>query len=146
MIGDTTITVIGNLTAEPELKMTQSGVAVATFTIASAPRLFDRASSQWRDGDPLFLRCTIWRQPAEHVAELAKGTRVIASGRLKQHTFETREGEKRTVTELELDDIGTSLKYARARVMRVRPTAAATVDDASPPITAAATTQTAPPF
>ena len=144
MNGDTTVTVIGNLTAEPELQMTQSGVAVATFAIASAPRLFDRASNQWRDGDPLFLRCTIWRQAAEHVAELAKGTRVIATGRLKQRTFETRDGDKRTVTELEIDDIGPSLKCARARVMRVRPAAAGTADD--PSDQQPASTQAGPPF
>ncbi|TAM88114.1 MAG: single-stranded DNA-binding protein [Jatrophihabitans sp.] len=120
MIDEPSITVSGNLTADPELTMTRSGTAVATFTIASTPRLFDRASNRWRDGEALFLRCTIWRQPAEHVAELAKGTRVIATGRLKQHTFETRDGEKRTVTELDVDDIGPSLRFARVRVRRVR--------------------------
>jgi single-strand DNA-binding protein len=120
VIDEPTIIVCGNLTADPELTMTRSGTAVATFTIASTPRLFDRASNRWRDGDALFLRCTLWRQPAEHVAELAKGTRVIATGRLKQHTFETSGGEKRTVTELEVDDIGASLRFARVRVRRVR--------------------------
>lgn len=120
MTDDTTITVCGNLTADPELTMTRAGVAVATLTIASTPRLFDRAANRWRDGEPLFLRCTIWRQPAEHVAELTKGTRVIATGRLKQHTFEACDGEKRTVTEVDLDDIGPSLRFARARVLRVR--------------------------
>lgn len=129
MNGETTITVVGNLTAEPELKMTQSGVAVATFTVVSAPRILDRASNQWRDGDPLFLRCTAWRQIAEHAAELAKGTRVVATGRLKQHTFETRDGDKRTVTELEVDDIGPSLKFARVRVMRVGPASASVAED-----------------
>lgn len=129
MNGETTITVTGNLTADPELKMTPNGIAVATFTIASTPRVYDRGSNQWRDSNPVFLRCTIWRQPAEHVSELAKGTRVIATGRLKQHTFEARDGGTRTVTELEIDDIGPSLKYARTRVMRVRPDAGAATGD-----------------
>lgn len=146
MNGETTITVVGNLTAEPELRMTQSGIAVATFTIASAPRVLDRASNQWRDGDPLFLRCTLWRRPAEHAAELAKGTRVIATGRLKQHAFETREGDRRTVTELEIDDIGPSLKYARARVMRVGPAPVATVDEQSALNTQHPSAQSVPPF
>jgi single-strand DNA-binding protein len=117
MAGDTIITVIGNLTADPELRFTPSGAAVANLTVASTPRSFDRASGEWKDGEALFLRCNIWRQAAENVAEsLTRGTRVIVSGRLKQRTFETREGEKRTVIELEVDEIGPSLKYATAKV------------------------------
>jgi single-strand DNA-binding protein len=117
MAGDTIITVVGNLTADPELKFTPSGAAVANFTVASTPRIFDRQANEWRDGDALFLRCNIWRQAAEHVAEsLSRGSRVIVTGRLKQRSFETREGEKRTVIELEVDEIGPSLRYATAKV------------------------------
>jgi len=117
MAGDTIITVVGNLTADPELRFTPSGAAVANFTVASTPRTFDRQSNEWKDGEALFLRCNIWRQAAEHVAEsLTRGTRVIVSGRLKQRSFETREGEKRTVIELEVDEIGPSLRYATAKV------------------------------
>ena len=117
MAGDTVITVVGNLTADPELRFTPSGAAVASFTIASTPRTFDRASNEWKDGEALFLRCSIWRQAAEHVAEsLTKGARVIVQGRLKQRTFETREGEKRTVVEVEVDEIGPSLRDATAKV------------------------------
>jgi single-strand DNA-binding protein len=120
MAGDTIITVIGNLTADPELRFTPSGAAVANFTVASTPRNFDKASGEWKDGEALFLRCSIWRQPAEHVAEsLTRGTRVVVSGRLKQRSYETREGEKRTVIELEVEEIGPSLKYATAKVNRV---------------------------
>jgi len=120
MAGDTVITVIGNLTADPELRFTQSGAAVANFTVASTPRTFDRQSGEWKDGEPLFLRCNIWRQAAENVAEsLTRGARVIVSGRLKQRSFETREGEKRTVVELEADEIGPSLRYATAKVNKV---------------------------
>jgi single-strand DNA-binding protein len=115
--GDTTITVVGNLTADPELRFTQSGAAVANFTVASTPRIFDRQSSEWKDGEALFLRCNIWREAAENVAEsLTRGSRVIVTGRLKQRSFETREGEKRTVFEVEVDEIGPSLKYATAKV------------------------------
>jgi single-strand DNA-binding protein len=115
--GDTVITVIGNLTADPELRFTPSGAAVANFTVASTPRIFDRQTNEWKDGEALFLRCNIWREAAENVAEsLTRGSRVIVSGRLKQRSFETREGEKRTVVELEVDDIGPSLKYATAKV------------------------------
>jgi single-strand DNA-binding protein len=115
--GDTVITVIGNLTADPELRFTPSGAAVANFTVASTPRQFDRQTNEWKDGDALFLRCAIWREAAENVAEsLTRGSRVIVSGRLKQRSFETREGEKRTVVELEVDEIGPSLKYATAKV------------------------------
>jgi single-strand DNA-binding protein len=119
MTGDTILTVIGNLTADPELRFTASGAAVANFTVASTPRTFDRASGEWKDGEALFLRCTIWRQPAENVAEsLTRGSRVIVSGRLKQRSFDTKEGEKRTVIELEVDEIGPSLRYATAKVNR----------------------------
>ena len=119
MAGETVITVIGNLTSDPELRYTQNGVAVANFTIASTPRNFDRATSEWKDGDSLFLRASVWKEFAEHVAgSLTKGTRVIASGRLKQKSYETKEGEKRTSMELEIDEIGPSLKHATAQVTR----------------------------
>src|ERR687888_1622797 len=121
MAGDTTITVIGNLTADPELRFTQSGAAVANFTVASTPRTLDRQSGEWKDGEALFLRCNIWRQAAENVAEsLTRGARVIVNGRLKQRSFETREGEKRTVIELDVDEIGPSLRYATAKVNRTQ--------------------------
>lgn len=121
MAGDTQITLVGNLTADPELRFTPSGAAVANFTVASTPRTFDRASGEWKDGDALFLRCNIWRQAAENVAEsLVRGSRVIVSGRLKQRSFETREGEKRTVFEVEVDEIGPSLRYATAKVNRAQ--------------------------
>jgi len=120
MAGDTTVTVIGNLTADPELRFTPSGAAVASFTVASTPRTFDRASGEWKDGEALFLRCNIWRQAAENVAEsLQKGMRVVVQGRLKQRQYETREGEKRTVVELDVDEIGPSLRYATAKVNKV---------------------------
>src|SRR3982075_821470 len=103
MAGDTTITVVGNLTADPELRFTPSGAAVASFTVASTPRTFDRASAEWKDGDALFMRCSIWRQAAENVAEsLTRGMRVVVQGRLQQRSFETREGEKRTVIEMQV--------------------------------------------
>src|SRR6202000_2492358 len=115
--GDTVITVVGNLTADPELRFTPSGAAVASFTIASTPRQFDRASNEWKDGEALFLRCSIWRQAAETVAEsLTRGSRVIVQGRLRQRSYETREGEKRTVVEMEVDEVGPSLRYASAKV------------------------------
>jgi single-strand DNA-binding protein len=115
--GDTILTVVGNLTADPELRFTPSGAAVANFTVASTPRIFDRQSNEWKDGDALFMRCSIWREAAENVAEsLTRGSRVIVQGRLKQRSYETREGEKRTVVELEVDEIGPSLKYATAKV------------------------------
>ena len=117
MAGDTTITVVGNLTADPELRFTPSGAAVANFTVASTPRIYDRQSGDWKDGEALFLRCNIWREAAENVAEsLTRGSRVIVTGRLKQRSFETREGEKRTVVEVEVDEIGPSLRYATAKV------------------------------
>lgn len=119
MAGDTVITVIGNLTADPELRFTPSGSAVANFTIASTPRSFDKSTGQWVDQDALFMRCSIWREAAENVAEsLAKGVRVIAQGRLVQRSYETKEGEKRTVVELQVDEIGPSVRYATAKVTR----------------------------
>jgi single-strand DNA-binding protein len=120
MAGETTITVIGNLTDDPELRFTPSGAAVAKFRIASTPRTLDRDSGQWKDGEPLFLACSVWRQVAENVAEsLHRGSRVIISGRLRQRSYETREGEKRTVYELEVDEIGPSLRYATAKVQKM---------------------------
>ena len=120
MAGETTITVVGNLTADPELRFTQSGAAVASFTVASTPRTFDRQSGEWKDGEALFLRCNVWRQVAENVAEsLTRGSRVLVTGRLRQRSFETKEGEKRTVVELEVDEIGPSLRYATAKVNKV---------------------------
>ena len=119
MANDTVITVIGNVTADPELRFTPSGAAVANFTVASTPRTFDRQSGEWKDGEAMFLRCNIWRQAAENVAEtLTRGARVIVSGRLKQRSFETREGEKRTVIELDVDEIGPSLRFATAKVTK----------------------------
>ncbi|MCM3886010.1 single-stranded DNA-binding protein [Frankia sp. R82] len=119
MAGETVITVVGNLTNDPELRFTPNGAAVASFTVASTPRTLDRQSNEWKDGEALFLRCSVWRQAAENVAEsLQKGARVIVSGRLKQRSFETREGEKRTVIELDVDEVGPSLRYATAKVVR----------------------------
>jgi single-strand DNA-binding protein len=119
MAGETVITVVGNLTSDPELRYTQNGLAVANFTIASTPRTLDRASNEWKDGEALFLRASVWREYAEQVAgSLTKGSRVIAVGRLKQRSYETKEGEKRTSMELEIDEIGPSLRYATAQVTR----------------------------
>jgi len=119
MAGDTVLTIVGNLTADPELRFTPAGAAVANFTVASTPRNFDRQSNEWKDGEALFMRCTIWREAAENVAEtLTRGSRVIVQGRLKQRSYETREGEKRTVVELEVDEIGPSLRYASAKVTK----------------------------
>ena len=119
MAGETVITVVGNLTADPELRFTPSGAAVASFTVASTPRTFDRQTSEWKDGETLFLRCSVWREAAENVAEsLTKGTRVIVQGRLVQRSFETREGEKRTVVEMQVDEVGPSMRYATAKVTR----------------------------
>ena len=161
MAGETTITVIGNLTADPELRFTPSGAAVASFTVASTPRTFDRNSGEWKDGDALFLRCNIWRQAAENVAEsLTRGSRVLVSGRLRQRSFETREGEKRTVVELEVDEVGPSLKYATAKVNKVNRgsgggggggygSSAPPADDpwgSAPPASAAAAADDEPPF
>ena len=119
MAGDTVITLVGNLVDDPELRFTPSGAAVANFRIASTPRTFDRQSNEWKDGEALFLTCNVWRQAAENVAEsLTKGMRVIVQGRLKQRSYETREGEKRTVFEVEVDDVGPSLTFATAKVNR----------------------------
>ena len=119
MAGDTIITIVGNLTADPEMRFTPSGAAVASFTVASTPRTFDRQTGKWKDGETLFMRCSIWRDAAENVAEsLTKGTRVIAQGRLVQRSFTTREGENRTVVEMQVDEIGPSLRYAKAQVTR----------------------------
>lgn len=121
MAGETVITVVGNLTDDPELRFTPNGAAVANFTIASTPRTFNRQTSTWEDGDALFLRCSVWRQAAESVAEsLQRGMRVIAQGRLRQRSYETREGEKRTVIEMEVDEIGPSLRFATAKVTRTQ--------------------------
>lgn len=119
MAGETIITVVGNLTADPELRFTPSGAPVANFTVASTPRTFDRQTQEWKDGDAMFLNCAVWRQAAENVAEsLTKGMRVIVQGRLRSRTYETREGEKRTVFEVEVEEIGPALKYATAKVTR----------------------------
>jgi single-strand DNA-binding protein len=121
MAGDTVITVVGNLTADPELRFTPSGAAVANFTVASTPRTFDKNTNEWKDGDALFLRCAVWREAAENVAEsLHKGTAVIVQGRLKQRSFETKEGEKRTVVELDVDEVGPTLRRASAKVTKAQ--------------------------
>ena len=122
MAGDTIITIIGNLTADPEVRFTPSGAGVASFTVASTPRVFDRQSGEYKDGETLFMRCSIWREAAENVAEsLKKGMRVIVQGRLVQRSFTTREGENRTVVEMQVDEIGPSLRYAKAQVTRQSP-------------------------
>ncbi|MDQ0735144.1 single-stranded DNA-binding protein [Arthrobacter agilis] len=158
MAGETVITVIGNLTADPELRFTPSSSAVANFTIASTPRTFDRQANDWKDGETLFLRASVWKDAAENVAEsLTKGTRVVAQGRLKSHSYDTKEGEKRTFMELEVDEIGPSIRHASAKVTRTQgpgtrggvqpatsgqhwgqqpaddPSGAAPTDDAEPP-------------
>jgi single-strand DNA-binding protein len=134
MAGEPTITVVGNLTADPDLRHTPAGVAVLDFTVASTPRVYDRESGEWKDDDTLFLRCSVWRQAAENAAQsLTKGTRVIVQGRLRQRSFETKEGDKRTVVELDVDAIGPELRYASAKVSRG---GGATADDGpwqSPP-------------
>jgi len=118
-VGDINVTVVGNLTADPELRFTPSGAAVASFTVAASSRYLDRQTNEWKDSEPVFMRCSVWRQYAENVAEsLTKGTRVIVQGRLKQRSYETREGEKRTVVEMEVDDVGPALRYATAKVTR----------------------------
>ena len=119
--GDTPITIVGNLVADPELRFTSSGQPVATFRVASTPRIRDNATNEWKDGDSLFLTCNVWRQAAENVAEsLQRGMRVIVSGRLRQRSYETKEGEKRTVYEVEVDDVGPSLRNASAKVTRAQ--------------------------
>ena len=121
MAGETTITIVGNLTGDPELRFTPSGAAVANFTVASTPRTFDRQSNEWKDGETLFMRCSIWRDAAENVAEsLQRGTRVIVTGRLKSRSYETKEGEKRTVVEMDVDEVGPSLRYANAKVTKTQ--------------------------
>jgi single-strand DNA-binding protein len=121
LAGDTVITIIGNITGDPELRFTPSGAAVANFTVASTPRAFDRQSNEWKDGETLFMRCSVWRDAAENVAEsLNRGTRVIVSGRLKSRSYETKEGEKRTVVEMEVDEVGPSLRYASAKVTKTQ--------------------------
>ncbi|MCL2316317.1 MAG: single-stranded DNA-binding protein [Actinomycetia bacterium] len=120
MAGETPITLVGNLTADPELRFTPSGAAVANFTVASTPRTYDRATGEWKDGDAMFLNCSCWRQMAENVAEsLNKGMRVVVSGRLRSRSYEGRDGERRTVFEVEVDEIGPALRYATAKVTRV---------------------------
>jgi single-strand DNA-binding protein len=117
--GDTTLTITGNLTADPELRFTGTGTAVAAFTVAASRRVYDQASGQWKDGDTLFLRCSAWRDLADHAAEtLEKGMRVIVTGRLRQRSYETTDGDKRTVYELDADDVGPSLKWATAKIAR----------------------------
>jgi single-strand DNA-binding protein len=137
MTGEPIITVVGNLTADPDLRFTPSGVAVLDFTVASTPRVYDRESGEWRDDDTLFLRCSLWRQAAQNAAEsLSKGTRVIVQGRLRQRSFETKEGDKRTTVELDVDAIGPELHHASAKVTRVNRDGGATADDGlwqSPP-------------
>lgn len=121
MAGDTIITIVGNLTNDPELRFTPSGAAVANFTIASTPRMFDKHSNEWKDGETLFMRCSVWREAAENVAEsLTRGTAVIAQGRLQSRSFETKEGEKRTVVEMQVDEIGPSLRRATAKVTKAQ--------------------------
>ena len=145
--GETVTTVVGNLTADPELRFTSSGAAVANFTVASTPRYFDRQAGEWKDGQALFLRCTLWRQPAENVAEsLTKGVRVIVQGRLRQRSFETKEGEKRTVVELEVDEIGPALRYATATVTKVSGSRAAAGDAWGAPAGSGGGFSDEPPF
>jgi len=146
MAGETVITVVGNLTADPELRYTQGGLAVANFTIASTPRTLDRASGEWKDGEALFLRASCWREFAEHAASsLVKGARVVAQGRLRQRSYETAEGEKRTSLELEVDEIGPSLRYATAQVLRVPRVASQSAQQQSEPPVAAGGEPWAPP-
>ena len=133
MSGETVITVIGNLTADPELRWTQAGAPVADFTVASTPRTFDRNAGEWRDGDTLFMRCSVWRETAENVAEsLRKGMRVIVQGRLTQRSYDTQQGERRTVVELQVDEVGPSLRRARAQVTRVQAQAASAPSASAP--------------
>lgn len=133
MAGETVITVIGNLTADPELRWTQAGAPVADFTVASTPRAYDRNAGEWRDGDTLFMRCSVWRETAENVAEsLRKGMRVIVQGRLTQRSYDTQQGERRTVVELQVDEVGPSLRRARAQVTRVQAQAASAPSASAP--------------
>ena len=150
MAGETQITIIGNLTADPELRYTPSGSAVANFTIASTPRSYNKRSGEWEDGAPLFLRCNLWRQPAENLAEsgIGRGARVIVVGRLRQRSYETRDGEKRTSYEVEVDDIGPSLRYVTASVAKVGRSSApaAQHDEAEDPWGGGQIDDGAPPF
>ena len=133
MAGETTLTIVGNLTGDPELRFTPAGHAVADFTVASTPRNYDRDAGAWRDGEPLFLRCTAWRQLAEHAAEsLTRGTRVIVTGRLRQRSFELTEGVTRTMTELDVDELGPSLRYSTARVTKTTRTTPTTTSEPTP--------------
>jgi single-strand DNA-binding protein len=149
MAGETTLTIVGNLTGDPELRFTPSGAAVCNFTVAATPRVYDKQANEYRDGEPLFMRCNVWRQQAENVAEaLARGHRVMVTGKLKQRSFETRDGDKRTVIELEADEVCASLKFTTVKVTRttrqseqVRPTSAA--DD---PWNTSTGTDDEPPF
>jgi len=119
--GDVNVTIVGNLTADPELRFTPSGAAVANFRVASTPLVLDKATNEWKDGEPFYVSCSVWRQYAENVAEsLTKGMRIVVTGRLKQRSYDTREGEKRTVVELEVDEVGPALRYATAKVNRVQ--------------------------
>ena len=148
MSGETTITVIGNLVDQPELRFTAAGIAVANFRIASTPRTFDKSANEWKDGESLFLSCSAWRQLAENIAEsdLGKGTKVIVSGRLKQRSFETNAGEKRTVYEVDVEDMGPSLARNVATVNRVERTKPTGQTDARDPWAGGATDETPPPF
>lgn len=138
--GETTLTITGNITADPELRFTPSGTAVAKFTVASTPRYFDKAANEWKDGETLFMPCNVWRQSAENAAEsLTKGMRVIVNGRVKQRSYETKEGEKRTVIEMEVDDFGPSLTRATAQVKKI------TRDGASPQASSQASPQASAP-
>jgi single-strand DNA-binding protein len=129
-MNETTLTLTGNLTTDPELRFTPNGDSVANFTVASTPRVFHKPTGEWRDGEPIFMRCTLWRAPAEHLAEsLTRGARVIVTGRLRPHTWETREGEKRTTLQLDVDDIGASLKFAPLTVRAPQRTSSTTAAD-----------------
>jgi single-strand DNA-binding protein len=128
--GDVVITVVGNLTADPEIRFVSTGAAVASFTVASTPRTFDKTSGQWKDGEALFLRCSVWRTTAENLAEsLTRGARVIVQGRLVQRSYETREGEKRTVVEMQVDEIGPSLRYATAKIQKATRTSGPSAEE-----------------
>ncbi|MBN9743577.1 single-stranded DNA-binding protein [Amycolatopsis sp. A1MSW2902] len=156
MAGDTVITITGNLTADPDLRFTASGTPVANFTIASTPRTFNKQTSEWEDGEALFMRCTAWKQLAEHIAEsLQRGAGVVAQGRLRQRSFETREGENRTVVELTVDEIGPSLRYATAKVTKATRASASRPAESDPwgeapasadELTTAGAGSAAPPF
>lgn len=151
-IGDTTLTVVGNLTADPDLRFTTNGHAVASFTVAASRRTYDQASGQWKDADTLFLRCSAWRALADHAAEsLTKGMRVLVTGRLKQREYETSDGQKRTVYEIDVDELGPSLRFATAKVSKATRDATTHPDEAATPAddpwtTATAETSAAPPF